>query len=141
MDAQLKILVADEELDSIGFVTAALDGGGHTLVSVRSHPAALAALARERFDLVMFDIWAEQLPGLRLFEKARELHEYIEGVVITGAVSIYSVLDCYRAGIIDYLTKPLQNPDAVRRAIARAVEKRRHWVEILKSLEYERIGS
>jgi DNA-binding NtrC family response regulator len=140
MDTQLRILVADEEVDSIGVVTAALDGAGHVIMAARSHPQALALLARERFDVVIFDIWAETLPGLRLFEKARELHEYIEGVVMTGAVSIYSVLDCYRAGIIDYLAKPLHDPDVVRRAIERALEKRRHWMGILKSLEYQRIG-
>jgi DNA-binding NtrC family response regulator len=140
MDTQLRILIADEELDSIGFVTTALEGTGHALAAARSHPQALAMLARERFDVVMFDIWAETLPGLRLFEKARELHEYVEGIVVTGAVSIYSVLDCYRAGIIDYLAKPLQNHDAVRRAIERAAEKRRHWLGILKSLEYQKIG-
>ena len=136
MSTRLRILIVDEEEESRSFIAEALKETEHNSDTASCPGDAIEMLSKETYDLVVFDIWSESMPGLALLEKAKEYNEFIEGIVVTGAVSIYSVLDCYRVGVFDFLYKPLRNKKRLLKAVEGVEQKRAHWLEILHSLEY-----
>ena len=61
-----RILVAEDERALREFVCRALDQQGHTLTPVENGIQALAALARDEFDLLLTDIVMPAMDGIAL---------------------------------------------------------------------------
>jgi len=139
MCADLRILIVDEEEATRKVLSEALAGTRHQVLQTASAKEALEELSRRSFDLLVFDLWSSNMPGLELFRQAREMHEFIEGIVVTGAISIYNVLDCYREGVADYLFKPVEDPQLFREAVEEVARKREKWLGIMRSLEFQRL--
>lgn len=71
MRESLRLLVVDDEPDTVLTLSAVLKDEGHSVASAGSVPAALRLLAEERFDAIIADI---HLPGVSGYELAREVH-------------------------------------------------------------------
>jgi signal transduction histidine kinase/ActR/RegA family two-component response regulator len=114
------LLVAEDDDISRLVVTRLLESLGHRVVAVDGGQAALAALERERFDLVFLDC---QMPGLDGYETARQLREREGGASHTPVVALtaHAVQGdrerCLAAGMDDYVTKP-----ATRERLAQTLE-------------------
>src|SRR5437763_147258 len=97
-----------------------------------SAEAALTALSRQSFDLIISDIMMGGLSGLELVPRALRLAPDAVIIMISGAQTIEHAIAAMRAGAFDYLTKPFelaQVEAAVRRALrhhALLVTKRRY---------------
>jgi DNA-binding NtrC family response regulator len=136
--AMLTILIADEEENSRTLIAETLKRLPHH-VSFASTPAEAAGmLERTNYDLLIFDTWSKSMPGLTLFERAKERNEFIEGIIVSGAVSIYGALDAYRTGIFDFLSKPLDDPEKLVQAVNGVAQKRAYWLNLLHTLDYQR---
>jgi putative nucleotidyltransferase with HDIG domain len=100
--------------------------------AVASAEAALAALSRQSFDLIISDITMGGLSGLELVPRALRLVPDAVIIMISGAQTVEHAIAAMRAGAFDYLTKPFdltQVEAAVRRALghhALLVTKRRY---------------
>jgi len=98
-----------------------LHKAGYECVCAADGDAALQALAREPFDLVLSDL---NMPGnlrLELLQEGRRLWPDVPLIVITGAPSLPTAIESVRLGIADYLLKPVKYEDllsSVRRALA-----------------------
>jgi signal transduction histidine kinase/CheY-like chemotaxis protein/HPt (histidine-containing phosphotransfer) domain-containing protein len=69
---RLRILVAEDVDVNRELVTELLEKRGHTVASVADGRAALAALAKQRFDVVLMD---EQMPGMNGLEATRAIRQ------------------------------------------------------------------
>lgn len=107
---RLQILVAEDTDVNRELVTELLHKRGHTVVAVADGRAAIAALSKKRFDVVLMD---EQMPGMdgleatrtiRQMERASGKHQIIIGV--TGNVAEEDKQRRIEAGMDGYLTKP-----------------------------------
>ena len=70
MRESLRLLVVDDEPDTVATLTAVLEEEGHTVVTAYTVPAALRRIAEELPDAVVADI---HMPGLSGYELAREV--------------------------------------------------------------------
>lgn len=137
MKTTLRILVVDAEEASRTAVAGLLDATPHSYDLAQTPEEGLAALSKGTYDLIIFDIWSDTMPGFSLFEKAKQTYEFIEGIVITGAVSIYSVLDSYRMGLFDFIIKPFPDGEELLAAVEGVARKRSHWLDKMRSLDYQ----
>jgi diguanylate cyclase (GGDEF)-like protein len=93
---------------------------------------ALAALARDNFDLVISDIRMGGMSGLELVPHVHSIAPDCVVLMISGQNNIETAIEALRAGAFDYITKPLDIQlveAAVRRAINHHTlleDKRRH---------------
>lgn len=116
-----RILVADDEPLFLRTTAELLRKAGYECTCAADGNAALQALARERFDLVLSDL---NMPGnlkLELLREGRRQWREIPLIVITGAPSLPTAIESVRLGIADYLLKPVKYDDllaSVRRALA-----------------------
>ncbi len=106
----LHVLVADDNAINLRVVLAMLERCGCTTVTVHDGQEALAALAREPFDLVLMDC---HMPNLDGFEATRRLRAMPGPVASTRVVALTAsalpedAAQCRAAGMDDVLTKPL----------------------------------
>ena len=122
-----RILIADDEPLFLQTTAALLRKAGFTCTSAANGTAALEALSREPFDLVLTDL---NMPGnlkLELLREGRTKWPEVPVIVVTGAPSLPSAIESVRLGITDYLLKPVKFEDllsAVRRALAQRAHRR-----------------
>ncbi|HVA14825.1 MAG TPA: response regulator [Stellaceae bacterium] len=79
-----KILLAEDDASVGAFVLRALTQHGHAVTPVGDGMAALAALARESFDLLLTDIVMPKLDGIALALKAAKDHPAMKILLMTG---------------------------------------------------------
>jgi len=107
------------EFKRIGLEVTAVSGG----------QAALEAMARRDFDLVVTDLKMAGIDGFRILQEARRRLPEAQVIVITGHGSIDSAVRVMKAGAFDYLTKPVE-PEALAISVGKAIERKRLLSEI-----------
>jgi two-component system response regulator AtoC len=115
------ILIADDEPLYLRTTAELLRKSGYDCTCTKDGGAALQALARGTFDLILSDL---NMPGnlkLELLQEGRRQWPEIPLIVVTGAPSLPTAIESVRLGIADYLLKPVKYDDllsSVRRALA-----------------------
>ena len=119
--AASRILIADDEPLFLRTTAELLRKEGFECTCAPSGTAALEALSKETFDLVLSDL---NMPGnfkLELLKEGRTKWPEIPLIVVTGAPSLPTAIEGVRLGITDYLLKPVKLDDllsSIRRALA-----------------------
>ncbi|QDU88817.1 Transcriptional regulatory protein ZraR [Pirellulimonas nuda] len=117
-----RILIADDEPLYLRTTGELLRKAGYSCECVGDARAAVEALSRETFDLVLSDL---NMPGnaeLELLRQGRARWPNTPLIVVTGVPSLPTAIESVRLGIADYLLKPVRFDDllsSVRRALAR----------------------
>jgi DNA-binding NtrC family response regulator len=116
-------LIARENLDHVlrkeGYDTVAVDGGME----------AFKELEKGEFDLVMTDLRMQQVDGLQVLERTKELYPDTEVVMITGYATVSSAVEAMQKGAYHYLAKPY-NIEEMRILVRKALEKRQLALEV-----------
>jgi two-component system cell cycle response regulator CpdR len=81
------ILLAEDEASVAAFVERALTHAGHSVTPVPDGLAAIAALAAQRFDLLLSDIVMPGLDGIALALKAGKDYPAMKILLISGYAS------------------------------------------------------
>ncbi|HPO74547.1 MAG TPA: SpoIIE family protein phosphatase [Armatimonadota bacterium] len=123
-----KVLVADDNVGLAEIWSFVLEDAGCDVTIADSGGAALAAVAREAFDIAVLDLQMPDLSGLEVFTAIQADNADVQGIIITGHASMESAMDAVNRGVFGYLVKPV-TPDALRVMVERALERRRLTVE------------
>jgi len=104
------VLVAEDDADLRGVLTAALTRNGHRVLQARDGAEALAAIEREPVDLLVLDLVMPNIDGYEVLArlKSNEQDARIPVVVVSGADRSSSELRSLRLGANVYLTKPIE---------------------------------
>lgn len=119
-----RIAVLDDEPRLVAILEMLLRREGYEARGFEDPEAALAALAAERFDLLLTDLRMPGLDGIAVLERLREVDPEIPVVIMTAHATIATALQAVRLGAFDYVEKPFDN-DAVRALVARALDHSR----------------
>jgi DNA-binding NtrC family response regulator len=115
------ILIADDEAPFRAVLRDILEPLGHRIVEAADGEEALERLARMRVDLVIADQRMPRVDGLTLLRRIRLTPSPPPVVLLTAYGTIPDAVDAVRAGAIDYLTKPLESPEALIAVVERAL--------------------
>lgn len=104
------ILVAEDDSDLRGVLTASLTRNGHRVIPVRDGAEALAAIERERVDLLVLDLVMPNIDGFEVLARLKDIGrgETIPVIVVTGTDRSATELRALRLGANVYLTKPIE---------------------------------
>ncbi|GAC1359296.1 MAG: hypothetical protein NVSMB47_12130 [Polyangiales bacterium] len=120
--ASTRVLVVDDDVDTIEAVSAALRGG----FEVHAAPNGAVGLERVitlRPEVVVFDFWMPVVDGRELVSGIREVARMHVGLVaMSGTPEVEDW--CARMGIAAFLRKPFE-AEPLRRAVVRALEQAR----------------
>jgi DNA-binding NarL/FixJ family response regulator len=112
------VLLVDDSPESLGFLTAALEQAGVTVLVARSGEAALGIVGRVTPDVVLMDA---VMPGLDGFETSRRMKAmatltHVPILFMTGLTETEHIVHALESGGVDYLSKPI-NVDELRARI------------------------
>ncbi|HEY6881415.1 MAG TPA: response regulator [Polyangiales bacterium] len=111
------ILVVDDNRENRLLVEGRLTAAGYRALVAESGEQALASFARERCDLVLLDVLMPGLDGFETLDRLRRLPRGNEVAVVflTALDDVATHERALRAGVDDYLTKPLRATELLLR--------------------------
>lgn len=113
-----KVMVVDDEPDLCETVKLLLEGKGYEVVSALSGAEALKKLRKERADLVLIDFFMPEMTGRALVDEIRADPKLKDLKLAFLTVALFGEVgreDLQKLGILDYIQKPFDNEDLVRR--------------------------
>jgi len=114
------ILVVDDDLDTLTLIGLTLQRRGFTVMKAQSGPEALDRLRTDMPELVIVDVMMPFMDGYEVCRiikgDARTAH--LPVVMLTAKAQTASQIEGFRAGAIDYITKPVHPQDLVARIVA-----------------------
>jgi diguanylate cyclase (GGDEF)-like protein len=116
------ILIADDDADFRRLLVRRATRMGLTVVEADSGTEALQAVRRSRFDAVVVDVYMPGCSGVEVALEARKLDPHVQALVLTGSATLENAVEALRAGVYDFLTKPLESLDAFEMSLSRALE-------------------
>jgi CheY-like chemotaxis protein len=124
-ERRLRVLVAEDNEVNVRLSVALLAKLGHTATVVGDGEAAVAAHAREPFDLILMDVQMPVMGGMEATRLIRDAEaapdrRRVTIIALTARAMKGDREECLAAGMDDYVTKPVRLTDLAA-AIARQV--------------------
>ena len=109
MSTRDTVLIVDDSVESLNFLTDALEGAGLTVLVALNGMAAITLVERVVPDIVLMDA---VMPGIDGFETCRRLKADASNIdlpviFMTGLSATEDIIRGFQAGGIDYVTKPV----------------------------------
>ncbi len=111
--SQGRLLVVDDEAHIRRPLVRALELEGYQVEGVASAEKALARLRQKPYDLMLVDLRMPGMGGVRLMERARQIHPDLLIIVLTGHASLESAIAAIKTQATDYLLKPASTREIV----------------------------
>lgn len=124
MSSTSKILIVDDEPAIRRFLKASLETQGFQIVAAETAAAAIAALAREKPDLMILDLGLPDLDGLEVIRQARATNP-LPIIVLSVRNDEPGKVATLDAGADDYIVKPF----GVEELLARVRAALRHRLQ------------
>ncbi|MBN2054585.1 sigma-54-dependent Fis family transcriptional regulator, partial [bacterium] len=97
----------DDEPSIRDSLAGALEDEGYRTLGAGDGEAALLLLEEESPELVLLDIWMPGRDGLDVLQRIKELHPFIEVMMISGHGTIETAVRATKLGAFDFMEKPL----------------------------------
>jgi DNA-binding NtrC family response regulator len=120
---QPSLLLVDDDRQVLDSMADWLREQGYQLDTADSYAAAMTALGKKTYDLMLLDIRLRDGDGFDLLAHCRKELPNLLVILITGYGTIETAVEAIRAGAFDLLTKPLID-DELEIAIERALQTR-----------------
>jgi len=110
-----RILLVDDDPFILEGLGADLENQGFKVTKAGSGDQAVELLASTAFDLVMTDLVMENVDGIQVLKKAKELQPDTMVIIITGYGNLKSAIEALRNEADDYLLKPCESEEMLYR--------------------------
>jgi two-component system response regulator HydG len=136
-----RLLIVDDDGEMADTVAEYLSTKGYKVETAVGGKAAVSALKRKTFDVIITDLRMDGVDGLDVLAASREDDATRPVIVMTAYGTIDGAIDAVREGAFHYLTKPFKLEEAaiwVDKALADRGLKREN--EQLRRVADERLG-
>jgi len=116
------ILVVDDDNDMCLLLTRFLSRNGYTVASANSGQGATEWMKKNKPDLVLCDFRLDDMTGIELLARIKEVHPGASVIIITGYSDVKDAVEVMKLGAYDYVTKPLF-PDEILLTIKKALSQ------------------
>ncbi len=102
-----RILIVDDENNIRITLKTILEEEGYSCLLASSGKEAIDIMEQKEVDLVITDIWMENIDGIELIEYMKKHNIDAEIIVISGHATIELAVKATKKGAFDFLEKPL----------------------------------
>jgi EAL domain-containing protein (putative c-di-GMP-specific phosphodiesterase class I) len=106
-DDRPEVLVVDDDEALLRIMSIVLSRKGFRVETAPNGLAAMQALEKHAFDVILCDVDMPQMSGLALLETVRTRDLDVPVVLITGAPSVDAAMAAMEHGALRYLAKPV----------------------------------
>lgn len=128
------ILIVDDNVDNLSFLSQVLTGSGYMVHPALSGEIALKALQTHMPELVLLDIRMPNMDGYTVCRslKAAPLTKDIPIIFISAEQDVSARIEAFKVGGIDYITKPFSIDEVLARVHTHiSLVHHRHHLETL----------
>lgn len=115
MNKQIHVLIVDDDPSILEVLEARLAAGGFSVHRASNGFKAIELLQKSEIDILVSDIKMPEMSGLELLQKTRVIFPQLPVIFLTAYGTIPDAVDAVKAGAVDYLTKPFDGKDLVRK--------------------------
>jgi two-component system response regulator HydG len=103
------VLIVEDDRHQANALKGHLELEGHSVSTTENGLSALKLLEQREWDIVLSDLRLPDMDGLEIFRRAREAKgdEAAAFVILTAFGTVQSAREALKAGVFDYLTKPV----------------------------------
>ncbi len=103
-----KILVVDDNPDSVAIMRGILEARGYDVVDAGSGAEALQIIRNEAVDLMLLDVMMPEMSGMEVLQRVKEdaTTGRLPVILVTAKTQDEDVLSGYQYGADYYITKP-----------------------------------
>lgn len=102
-----QILLVDDDCDIAEFLAMLLAEMGHQVVTAGNGRAAIDALQKQEFDLIIADYAMPKIDGLALLAEVNLMGALVPLVFVTGRGTKELAMKALREGAYDFIEKPV----------------------------------
>lgn len=110
MSDEKKILLVDDEIDILEFVSYNLEREGFKVYTAQNGKDAIRIAEKKNPDLIILDVMMPEMDGIITCEELRKIPSLKNTVIafLTARGEDYSQIAGFEAGADDYITKPIR---------------------------------
>ncbi|HKK80895.1 MAG TPA: response regulator transcription factor [Prolixibacteraceae bacterium] len=129
MSEEKKILLVDDEVDILEFISYNLEKEGYKVYTAQNGKDAIKIAEKKEPDLIILDVMMPEMDGIVTCEEIRKKPMLKSTVIafLTARGEDYSQIAGFEAGADDYITKPIRPKVLLSRV--KALMKRSQLVE------------
>ena len=135
-----RILLVEDDETFRSLLQTILEDEGYEVLAAADGVKGLNLIRKESFDLVVTDLKMPGKSGLELFRETRLDPNPPLFIFITAFGRVDEAVGAMKDGAVDFLTKPLENPDTLLALVSRALEGQARTREYLTLKEAEAAG-
>jgi diguanylate cyclase (GGDEF)-like protein len=119
-----RVLIADDDPEFRRLLIRRAKRLGLNVVEAEDGAQAVEALEGKPFDVLIVDLYMPGFSGLEVIQQAQEEDPELQAIILTASATLETAIEALRAGVYDYLTKPLESLAAFDMSLSRALERR-----------------
>lgn len=116
------VLIADDDEEFRNLLVRRANRMGLQVVEAKDGQEAVDILLQQQFNVLVVDLYMPGFTGIDVTRQAKEFNPDIQAIVLTASASLESALEALRAGVYDYLLKPLESLTEFELTLTRALE-------------------
>jgi two-component system alkaline phosphatase synthesis response regulator PhoP len=119
-ESQSKILLVDDEVDILEFISYNLEKEGYKVYTAQNGAEAIKVAEKALPDLIILDVMMPEMDGIAACEEIRRIPALQHTIIafLTARGEDYSQIAGFEAGADDYITKPIRPKVLVSRVKA-----------------------
>jgi DNA-binding NtrC family response regulator len=112
---QISLLLVDDEIGFVEVLSKRISRRGMAVTAASSGSEAIQTLRRQDFDAAVLDLKMEDMDGIEVLKIFKKMAPAMPVIMLTGHGSESSAREGIKFGAFDYLTKPYELEDLIRK--------------------------
>ncbi len=109
------VLIVDDDTSILEVLEARLSTAGFVVHKAENGFLALNLLKKHTVDVLVSDMKMPEMSGMELFKQTSSKYPHLPVIFLTAYGTIPDAVDAVKAGAVDYITKPFDGKDLVKK--------------------------
>ncbi|MBW2609758.1 MAG: response regulator [Deltaproteobacteria bacterium] len=128
---KMRMMLVDDEERFLSTTKKLLERKGYDVSTALSGDEALEKLGSQNIHVVILDVKMPRMDGIETLKAIKTSFPLVEVIMLTGHGTVESAVDGLKSGATDYLTKPTDVIELIKKA-EEAFEKRQRLEEKIR---------
>ena len=111
----INILLVDDEIEFVETLSKRLVKRGFNVLFVTTASDAVEKIKTGQFDVAIVDVRMPEMDGITLLGEIKQMKPLMEVLLLTGYASVQSGIEGMKKGAFDYIMKPADIDDLVKK--------------------------
>jgi len=123
-DDNIKVLLIDDEKGFADILTKRLNKRNMDVTPVYTGIEAVQIIRKQDFDVAVLDLKMEDMDGIEVLKIFKKAYPEMAVIMLTGHGSKQAAKEGIEFGAFDYLTKPCELEDLIKKILEAKAERR-----------------